>query len=135
MDRVTETAIPTVLPRRSPGLVGRDYVKDGVEMCGRCSWAKVVCRCDKDAHPLALQFIADLDDEIRETQEWDAEMRRYDDGLVRLDHTVVATCRRGGCNLPAEYNGLCEPCHESGDDEPTYEEGLRHEDKNDWGGR
>lgn len=45
----------------------------------------------------------------------DADAR---DGLVRLsEHTVTAECRRRGCRLPAEFDGLCEPCWETGRDE------------------
>jgi hypothetical protein len=34
--------------------VPTDYVKEGTVMCGRCSWAKIVCRCIASEHEATL---------------------------------------------------------------------------------
>lgn len=56
--------------------------------------------------------VSQLDVEIAR---WQAEDRR----LATRPSLAVPTprCKRLGCNLPAEFDGWCEPCWEIGRDE------------------
>lgn len=35
----------------------QDYSKDGTPMCGRCRWAKVVCRCDRTRRIITIHGV------------------------------------------------------------------------------